>query len=311
MIINILKSFKKSIHSFIDTYRFYKFISIIKKNNEYLYIYMGGPQVGDVVYEFSCIESFLEKTTKKICIIGDKRFEDMYKNNYSEFYNKLWLIDKKNNFRFIEWTRDNIKRYYFKQMQKENLLINPYLCSYIDVDLLNEYFKHSWIDTAAKFCFNLDNYKITYPKVKQLNSFDKYNIDKHKKRLILIPYANSMKINIKIFKDLVSNYKNKYNILTNCFGEEKELEGTTRLECSKDDLYNICKDENSIIVGVRCGIMDFIANSSNNIICIYNKTYFSGHTNLKYWNDKIINIYYNERDNFDILCQSIDNIYGN
>ena len=306
----MLKAIKKSIYYFFDYIKYYNFISKIEKQ-EYLYIFIGGPQVGDVCYGFSCIESFLKTTNKKICIIGDKRFEEMYKNNYSEYYQKLWLVDKKTNYRIIEWTRDIIKKYKFKQMQKDKIFINPNIYFYCDFDFLNEFLDHSWIDAAARFCFGLDEYKITYPKVDEIDALEKYNIDKSKKRLILIPYANSMQFDMKMFDDLVNLYKEKFEIFTNCFGNEKELENTIRLECSKDELYNICKDKNTITIGVRCGIMDFIARSSNNIICIYNKTLFSRVANLSEWNENIVNIYYGERDNFDTLCQSINKIYGN
>ncbi len=306
----LLKSLYASLKYFLESLRYRRFIKKIEKDNEYLFIYAGGPQVGDVVYEFSCIRSFLKQEKKKICVIGDKRFEDMYTSNYAGCYDKLWLLDRKDNLRLIEWTRNNVWKYRFIGLHEQHKFINPYLCSFIDFDFMVGFFEHSWIDAAAKFAFGLNKYEITYPTVAKEDALEKLRMPKGKKRLILVPYANSAHIDIAVFEKIAARYDGKMEIYTNCFGNEKELSGTKRLACSKNDLFNICRDKDTILVGVRCGILDFIASSSDKIVCIYDKKRFAAYCDLREWNSKIINVYYGEGDDFDSLCRSIDESYG-
>lgn len=117
--------------------------------------------------------------------------------------------------------------------------------------------------------YGLDKDCVPYKPIK-LNSYG--NLDRiiPGKAVILSPYAKSVtNISSEYWEKIVRYYKEKnYQIFTNVFGEERELEETQRLEVKLSELQSVVERAGTFI-GIRSGLCDVLKEAKCRKIALY------------------------------------------
>ena len=299
-----MKKIKIIIRRILDYIEVKKFIKKYTTNDN-VYVLNIVPQIGDICYHFSYLGEFRKKSDKRIIVLGVDTQKDLYKC-FDYLYDELILISKKQAYKIIDWTRDGRFKDRFNNLHLKQIIINPYIYSYVDFILKDYYLKGSLLEFVCKFGYQLEgnNMNISYPYVQRKDEL--INMFKSK-TVILAPYANSMTINLDFWNELVKQLK-KYSITfyTNCFKKEIELENTLRLECSKEDLYNYCLNGNVILIGSRSGIMDFVISTNVKIISVSFNGDFMNLFSLKNWRNYNVEEFNVTEDNCYEVINSIE-----
>lgn len=90
------------------------------------------------------------------------------------------------------------------------------------------------------------------------------------KAVVLSPYAKSVtNISSEYWKKIIKYYKEKnYQIFTNVFGEEQELEETQRLDVKLSELQSVVERAGTFI-GIRSGLCDVLQEAQCRKIALY------------------------------------------
>lgn len=236
----------------------------IKRNNEVFIIL---PKLmGDTVLGLTCIEDFINANANKSIIL-------LFENpNHIKWYE---YVSKKCDCRSLsEFLSDNnISLEYIYSLSRISKLLEKAIKYNILVPVTVHYKKLRKEKTGTRVqlrthIFKLESEgKVSVPNPSMPDKF-KYNLSCND--VIINPYTTSIVgTDFDLYKKMVILLKSKgYNIYTNVLPNQKELDGTSRLECSLEELfYNARKCK--LFISTRSGVLDYLIFSGCNIMAIY------------------------------------------
>lgn len=239
-----------------------------KKYKDYTIVWCY-PHIGDAFMAMPFVEEYKKKNNVKILVIGNQKYDYLYKifdkNNEFNYY----FCSEKDMMRFSYNNNFSFTNSFIMKKVKENKYINNEI--YYMQKFYNFKEKEGAFNYTKRVIYGLDeNIQIQLPKITTSRCLSK------NKYIIISPYAQSAKlINLEEYDKLISKLKDEgYDVYTNAYGQEKELNGTKRLECS---LIELCEYANSAVafIGIRSGICDMLAMLTNVNMYVFDNMYMN------------------------------------
>lgn len=243
--------------------RFFRIRHILFKNRKYTIVWMY-PHIGDAFYALPYINRYKEIHNVKICLIGHKKYQFLY--DLFEGIDKYYLLDEVGVFGFtVSHIGPLTRRLLFRKIKKGQYISNDY-------NLMHRLYPNHQCATmqefTKKYIYQLNDEPITYPSAheKKLNN---------KPYIIISPYAKTAKdVPSDVFETLVKALQKKYVIYSNVTPNQKEVEGTLRLECDILELADYVMGAKAFI-GLRSGACDLVGAMTNTKSYIF----FNGYKN--------------------------------
>lgn len=269
--------------------------------------------IGDNCYGLTYLKAFKDNHVEsRIVLIANKKYADLF-YTYHYCYDDVIFVSPIKARRIASLYFNQYYRDKLLKLQKANLLINNYIMSYFTFDfLVATQMPFKPIEFIKTWLYHInDSSKISLPHVNDSKVRFK------NKTIIFIPYANSTLVNVSWFTDFAKKAKVSIpdiDLFSNIHGNEQPIENTNELRCSLIDLYNLSR-ENCIIIGTRCGLMDFIVSSGVTIFPLLFENTFLHNSELSEWGfnakDPILISNDNYNYSMDLLIQEVKKIYGN
>lgn len=261
----IYKVYNRFFRSYIKYFKGKKYLQRFCADSEKYYL-VTSHGIGDVAWMCVYLKAFLDANNinnEKVVILTQKKLYgiiSLFYNGFSYIYcEKEELID-------IQIYLSNTKNFF----HNIKLAIFPL----VRVDKLGgkefELLSKAGADMDRLYrigCFSLPMGTERVPQIR------KNNINKNfeeRKKIILVPYVNSRNIiPIEIWNKIVSILK-KYDIeiYTNANKSEQCLNGTKLLKTDLRDIPHVI-GENDLVIGGRCGLMDWLFIAQKNIIVLH------------------------------------------
>lgn len=244
--------------------RFFRICHILNVNRKYTIVWMY-PHIGDAFYALPYIKKYKEKNNVEICLIGNKK----YKFLYDKFggIDKYCLLDEIGVFGF---TNSHIgplmRKILFSKIKKNKYVSNDYN---LMVQLFPDHKCKTLQEFTKKNIYKLTDEEITYPvaEKKKLNE---------KPYIIISPHANTIAdIPNEYFDYIIKELGKKYVIYTNVGKNQKELEGTLKLDCGILELadYASCAEA---FIGLRSGVCDLVGAMTKTKTFVFFNNYKAG-----------------------------------
>ena len=208
------------------------------------------PHIGDLFYGLPCAEEYKRVTNHKTLLIGNVKYEKMYRRFGG--IDKYHLVKEKSVWRFLGAHNCSCVRKYLRKMVK----LGRYIPN--DIDLISS--EHP-IDRSRPlqeytqlYVYGLPN--DFHPNYPLTNEGKKLSDNKY---VIIAPYAQTVKkVDLNLFEPLVNSLNGLgYEVYTNAHGSEKEIKGTKRLDCSLDDLEHYAVNADGVVT-LRSGVSDLL-----------------------------------------------------
>ena len=241
-------------------------LSAKKGHNEVLVIM---PQlIGDVCYAMAYMRAFVEKNNKEGKIVrlllNEKRKDLIYLYNYQ--YDVVWLKNKSQGLNRLQWI---LQRPFCIKFARENGIYSTVPFFFVKI---NGKVKRDGLDILRNDLLGLPGMPtIDFPNVPVIPISSIPNFDNEKNRIVIInPYSNSVRgFDLSVFEKIAENLKRRgYYVFTNVITGQQPIVGTAALNCSINELYNICK-QIPLFVSVRSGIVDFCISSDVNLFILH------------------------------------------
>lgn len=211
--------------------------------------------IGDICYALSYIGYFSKSCKKPLVAIcmGNKQIFDFF-----PYFNKVVIVN--NLFHFYERLLSKYKKksaFFPLNVSQFGFGLEKQKTSYLE-------------DVKEKVYMVIGDESITYPLIRSIDLSNHF-ADLGKKYVLLVPYSNSLEIDISLMNEIVLEIrKRKINILCNLSNGQKEIQGTETLNCDLNTLVYFSRNAIAVI-GIRSGILDFLISNMNNCLAIYNK----------------------------------------
>ena len=245
----IIRVLKRCYHGLIKLFNciYVLFFFIFHKKYTIVWVY---PHIGDLFYGLPCAKEYKRITNNKMLLVGNINYEKLYRS--FEGIDKYHLTKEKNVWRFLAANNFRfVKRYLQKKVKQNKYIPN-------DIDLIAEWHpidrNRPLQEYTQLYVYGLPkDFVPTYPLVSNGKRLSE------KKYIILAPFAQTAKpIDTSLFLSFVNDLKELgFDVFSNVHGTQKELEGTTRLDCSLEELcsYTFFADA---VVTLRSGVSDML-----------------------------------------------------
>ena len=285
MIKKFLFKIKRTIYKFKNLLFVHKFFHI-HKEGRMIWVY---PHIGDMVYGLLPLPALEETTGHQYIIIGNKKYEALYKGFAG--VEQVILLSEHDLWRFAYCNLGYLgKKYIYKRISKGYFITNDF-----------EFYKKQYPPLVGETLVAYTQrviYKVRILQFK-LPRFNRSTVLKNtiitQNAIIISPYAQSVQpIPTQIFEDMAAILsKNDYIVFTNCGPTEKPINGTSRLACSLEELYEFAPRAKAFI-GLRSGICDLLALTKLKMYIFYNNYPLGEFASLREYSQNIVEFYNND-----------------
>lgn len=268
-------------------------LNVLNNNNDFFYI-ICPYGIGDFIFSLSIATKFFNN--KNLCFIVKDYLKDI-KLNVTHKYNIL-----------------SISREEMEALIK--IIIDS--GNYIGENYFYSHYKkkdHCYLDTKTKYfntrylldIYNLpENYIYDLPTIDSISNAEKIELDRYMNKInnpaiVLIPHSKTVNmIPNAIWEIFVDYLKSKnYTVFTNISKDEKAIVNTIPLSLTLPQL-NYISDKITAFIGIRTGLMDYLALGKAKIIAV---------SYIHYWSFELEHIFPKANTDTVYLCNKNNTEY--
>ena len=260
----IYKVYNRLFKSDIKYFKGKKYLQRFCADSEKYYL-ITSHGIGDVAWMCVYLKAFLDANNinnEKVVILTQEKLYGII----SLFYNRYsYICCKKEELIAIQIYLSNTKRTFHNIKLAIFPLVRVNKLGRTEFELLSK--AGADMDRLYRIgCFSLPMGTERMPQIKKKNT----NKNIERKRIILVPYVNSRNIiPIELWNKIVIILKRyDIDIYTNVDKSEQCLNGTKLLTTNLKDIPYVI-GENDLVIGGRCGLMDWLFIAQKNIIVLH------------------------------------------
>lgn len=238
------------------TYNNYKKKLLKLRNPDEIMINLAG-HWGDIVLGLLYVDQYKLETNQKIVCVVDEKYKE-----FAQSYNIDRIITHKSN------TLTHMYKYVGSIKEWRNKKGNRI---FLGTPPTYSNFKGYHIQEVMRdIIYNVSQDNPTFPTLPNIPITTIPNFEENKNRIIIFnPYSASHKNIFPLCQALADSLQDTdYILYTNVVGNQQPLQGTTPLNCSMFEFFNIAQQA-KLFVSVRSGIVDTLCGTNSNLVVLY------------------------------------------